>query len=187
MSTFSWSMPPTGRPTGAICMAMLSRFPGAEMEDVSEAMAMISLQGPSSRAILAGADRRRRCLPEPLKNALGSVSIGGRKILISRTGYTGEPLGFECFLAAADAPWLWDLFLEKGAMPVGLGARDTLRLEAGLPLFGHELGKDPAGAEIPIFACPLARFAVSLSPLKGAFVGREALARPVCRLQEDPG
>ena len=59
---------------------------------------------------------------------------------------------------------------------MGLGARDTLRLEAGLPLFGHELGKDPAGEEIPIFACPLARFAVSFSPLKGAFVGREALA-----------
>ncbi len=72
--------------------------------------------------------------------------------------------------------WLWDLLRQKGATPVGLGARDTLRLEAGLPLYGHELGKDPAGTEIPIFAAPLARFAVSFSPLKGAFVGRESLA-----------
>ncbi len=154
---------------------MLSLFPDVQMEEVSESMAMISLQGPRSQTILeevitGGA------LPRPLKNALGTVTAGERRILVSRTGYTGEPLGFECFLAAADAPWLWDLLLEKGAAPVGLGARDTLRLEAGLPLFGHELGKDPTGAEIPIFASSLARFAVSFSPLKGAFVGREPLA-----------
>jgi len=154
---------------------MLSLFPSAQMEDVSESMAMISLQGPSSRAILQELIGSGG-LPEPIKNAIRSASIHGKKVLISRTGYTGEPLGFEFFLAAADAPWLWDLFLEKGAIPVGLGARDTLRLEAGLPLFGHELGKDPAGQEIPIFACPLARFAVSLSPLKGNFVGRGALS-----------
>ena len=154
---------------------MRSGFPGAELEDVSERMAMLSIQGPSSRAILQGLIRAGT-LPEPLKNALGTVSIAGKEILVSRTGYTGEPLGFELFLAAADAPELWNLLQENGATPVGLGARDTLRLEAGLPLFGHELGKDPAGAEIPIFACPLARFAVSFSPLKGAFVGREALA-----------
>jgi aminomethyltransferase len=154
---------------------MLALFPSAQMEDVSESMAMISLQGPSSRAMLQKLIGSGG-LPEPIKNAIRSSSIRGKKVLISRTGYTGEPLGFEFFLAAADAPWLWDLFLEKGAIPVGLGARDTLRLEAGLPLFGHELGRDPAGQAIPIFACPLARFAVSLSPLKGDFVGRRSLS-----------
>jgi len=64
-----------------------------------------------------------------------------------------------------------------GAVPVGLGARDTLRLEAGLPLYGHELGADPQGLEIPIFSCPLATFAVSFSPRKGDFIGRHALER----------
>jgi aminomethyltransferase len=153
---------------------MLALFPDARMEEVTLSLAMIALQGPSSQAVieeLIGPGG----LPDPIKNAIRSASIRGEKVLISRTGYTGEPLGFELFVAATDAPWLWDLFLEQGAVPVGLGARDTLRLEAGLPLFGHELGKDPAGQEIPVFACPLARFAVSLSPLKADFIGREAL------------
>ena len=153
----------------------LSRFPDAEIEDISSNQAMISLQGPLSRAILQEVIDGGT-LPEPLKNALSTVTIEGRRVLVSRTGYTGEPLGFECFVSAADAPRLWDLFLAKGAVPVGLGARDTLRLEAGLPLYGHELGLAPDGKEIPIFACPLARFAVSFSPFKGDFVGRNALA-----------
>jgi aminomethyltransferase len=72
---------------------------------------------------------------------------------------------------------VWDLLLEKGAVPVGLGARDTLRLEAGLPLYGHELGQEPDGVEIPIFACDLARFAVSFSALKGEFIGKQPMVR----------
>jgi aminomethyltransferase len=150
----------------------LPRFPGVQMEDLSERIAMLSLQGPASRSILQGVISAGP-LPEPLKNALSRVSIAGKEVLTARTGYTGEPLGFECFLPAEAAPALWDLFLEKGAVPVGLGARDTLRLEAGLPLYGHELGKDPAGREIPIYACPLARFAVSFRPSKAtSWAGR---------------
>jgi aminomethyltransferase len=72
---------------------------------------------------------------------------------------------------------IWDLLIERGAQPIGLGARDTLRLEACLPLYGHELGDDPEGNEIPIFASSLSKFAVSLSPLKGDFIGRPALEK----------
>jgi aminomethyltransferase len=166
---------------------MLSLFPEARMDEVSESMAMISLQGPSSQAILEELTAPGG-LPEPVKNAIRSVSIRGKMALIARTGYTGEPLGFELFVATADALWLWDLLMEKGAVPVGLGARDTLRLEACLPLFGHELGKDQAGKEIPVFACPLARFAVNLSPLKADFIGRERLTiqwAALKRIQEE--
>jgi aminomethyltransferase len=96
---------------------------------------------------------------------------------LSRTGYTGEPLCFELFFAAEHAPRLWDQLIEKGAVACGLGARDTLRLEAGLPLYGHELGIDPEGREIQVFSSPLTAFAVSTSAVKGDFVGRTALVR----------
>jgi len=136
---------------------------------------MLSLQGPASRAILQGLIGAGRCRSPSRTPSAGYPSKGAMSSSRGR-GIPGSRSVFELFLASADAPRLWDLFLVKGATPVGLGARDTLRLEAGLPLYGHELGKDPAGAEIPIFACPLARFAVSFSPLK-APSSEGALAR----------
>jgi aminomethyltransferase len=137
---------------------------------------MIALQGPDSRAILA-ATVSRGGLPEPLRNRLSVVTAAGATVRVGRTGYTGEPLCFELFVAAEAAPALWDALVAGGATPAGLGARDTLRLEAGLPLYGFELGTDEDGAEIPIFAIQLAKLAVSFSPLKGEFIGRAALAR----------
>ena len=137
---------------------------------------MISLQGPRSREILERVIDSGP-FPEPTRNAVSSVTISGVPVRVARTGYTGEPLCFEFFPHRDDALMLWDKLVAEGATPVGLGARDTLRLEAGLPLYGHELGEDPEGKEIPMMACPLSRFAVSFSPLKGDFVGREALTR----------
>jgi len=156
-------------------MAFKERFGQVEIVDRTMDMAMVSLQGPFAKEIMTGIIDGGR-LPEPLRNALSSVMIGGSRVLVARTGYTGEPICFELFIERRDALQIWDLLLQKGAQPVGLGARDTLRLEAGLPLYGHELGLDPEGQPIPIFACSLARFAVSFAPLKGEFAGRRPLA-----------
>jgi aminomethyltransferase len=159
---------------------------GLQMEDLGGQIAMISLQGPESRRILLallaegslpGGVGPDRSLPEPGRNNLCGSAFDHVPVTIARTGYTGEALGFELFLPSATAPTVWDRLIALGAAPVGLGARDTLRLEAALPLYGHELGIDPEGREIPVFASALARFAVSFSALKGDFVGREALER----------
>ena len=103
---------------------------------------------------------------EPVKNALGTVNLCGKTAHIAKTGYTGEPVGYEIFALREDGLFLWDELVKRGAKPIGLGARDTLRMEAGLPLYGHELGLDKDGNEIPIFAISLARFAVSFAEEK---------------------
>ena len=163
--------------------SLLATFPGVTLTDRSAELAMISLQGPKSKETLCGT---LDCpgLPEPRRNALGIVHIEGRRVMVGRTGYTGEPLCFELFVESADALYIWDRILKRGATPVGLGARDTLRLEASLPLYGHELGAGPDGGDIPVFACPLAKFAVSFSALKGHFIGKEALEAQHAAWQE---
>lgn len=156
---------------------LIRGFKEIEMLDQTEDLAMISLQGPLSKEILNNIIDTSGTLPEPLKNQLSMVKIKGLEVLIGRTGYTGEPLGFELFIPGNKAVKIWDRLIEQGATPVGLGARDTLRLEASLPLYGHELGLDPEGKEIPVFACPLAKVAVSFSTLKGDFIGKDALRK----------
>jgi aminomethyltransferase len=134
------------------------------------------MQGPKAKDIMLDLISSGR-LPEPMRNYLSTAQINGSQVLIARTGYTGEPICFELFIEREDVGLIWDTLLGKGVWPIGLGARDTLRLEAALPLYGHELGLDPAGNEIPAYASMLARFSVSLSPLKGEFIGRQALTK----------
>lgn len=148
----------------------------ASISDKSEELAMISIQGPDSKNILRKLTDNLN-LTEPVKNALNIIELDGKEMLIARTGYTGEPIGFELFVKTSDAAGIWERLLEHGAMAVGLGARDTLRLEAGLPLYGHELGPDVNGSEIQIFSCPLAKFAVSFAEAKGDYIGKKALIR----------
>jgi len=155
---------------------VLKGFDDVDLLDRSEEIAMLALQGPESRRIMEELIDTGS-LPEPVRNAVGIIAISGAEVKVARTGYTGEPLCFELFTKREDGPMLWDKIIAAGASPIGLGARDTLRLEAGLPLYGNELGEDPEGKEIPVMACPLAKFAVSFSPLKGEFIGREALLR----------
>ncbi len=136
--------------------------------------AAIAVQGPKSKDMLMQLSGGE-ALTEPVKNALNTLKFEGRTVRVAKTGYTGEPLGYEVYIESAEAAWLWKRLEELGARPAGLGARDTLRLEAGLPLYGHEMGLAPDGSELPIFAVPLAKFAVSFSELKGDFVGRKPL------------
>ena len=151
-------------------------FPGVDIYNATDIMSMISVQGPMSKEILSGMIEKGN-LPEPLKNELGIIYIKGTEILVSRTGYTGEPVGFELFMDSSKAIEIWKLLVEKEAVPVGLAARDTLRLEAGLPLYGHELGIDAEGVLIPLYSIGLSQIAVSFSPLKGDFVGKESLEK----------
>ena len=136
--------------------------------------ASIAVQGPETDKILS--QLIGGPVPVgPKKNDLGFAMMEGRKVWLSRTGYTGEPIGYELFIESAEAVWLWNRLIELGAAPTALGARDTLRLEAGLPLYGHEMGEAPDGSEIKIFSVPLSRFAVSFAEEKGDFIGKALL------------
>lgn len=154
----------------------------AKMTVVTSDWAAIAVQGPQSeeflRAVTGG-----EFITAPGRNALNTLSANGRTLWVARTGYTGEPVGYEVYVESDNADWLWNSLVEAGAKPAGLGARDTLRLEAGLPLYGHEMGLAPDSTEIPIFAVPLAKFAVSFSEEKGDFIGRAALEKQFAAYQ----
>ncbi len=145
--------------------------------NISDQWASIAVQGPKSKEMLMTLTGGVSPTKEPTKNSLGTVSLESHQARIAKTGYTGEPLGYEVYVRSEDAVWLWNRLVELGARPAGLGARDTLRMEASFPLYGHEMGTAPDGSEIPIFAVPLAKFAVSFSAQKGNFIGRAALER----------
>jgi aminomethyltransferase len=132
----------------------------------SEALGLIALQGPESEAQLAvftSAD-----LANLLSYHAAMAQIAGIDAMISRTGYTGEA-GFELYVPARDTLALWEHLVDQGVRPVGLGARDTLRLEARLPLYEHELTPQitPLEAGLGMF----------VKWNKGDFVGRAALTR----------
>jgi len=154
---------------------------GAELTDASRSLAMLAVQGPQSERLLSAL--MAEPLPTPGRNHGGWNRLQGVDLFVARTGYTGEPLGFELF-----PPWeqtlpVWQVLTRTGAefglSPVGLGARDTLRLEAGLPLYGHEYAADR-----PILSMPTARLGVDLSRNRGKFVGQEALAAQAAKLPQ---
>ncbi len=159
---------------------------GVEIEDRTAASAMFALQGPAGWQILRSLQPTLSD-PMPGRNRSLAVSLLQTQCVISRTGYTGEPIGFEIFLPAEQAEAIWTRLIEVGRPlglgPIGLGARDTLRLEASLPLFGHEGGTDPGGRPMPILAVPTSRFGVSRDDATRDFVGRSALARQFAALQ----
>lgn len=102
----------------------------------------LALQGPASLPILQALTddpKVKDALARIRRTDLIEVAISGISLIIARTGYTGEDTGYEIFVHPDRAVELWDLLLEKGAKPCGLAARDSTRIEAGLPLYGHEL------------------------------------------------
>lgn len=133
--------------------------------ELSDQVAQISLQGPDSKAILAGlADEA--LLPSKYYTFTENVEVAGVPCMVSRTGYTGE-FGYELYMAPEGAEAVWDSLVDAGVQPCGLGARDTLRLEAGMPLYGHELS-----AQIDPITAGLG-FVVKLD--KEDFIGKAAL------------
>jgi aminomethyltransferase len=107
----------------------------AEVRDVGDAYAMLAVQGPAARGLLASlADRE---LPPRMRTA--TARVAGVDALVCGTGYTGED-GIELLLEPDDARAVWEAVIAAGAVPAGLGARDTLRLEACFPLYGNDLG-----------------------------------------------
>ncbi len=128
---------------------LADRAPSSVMvEDVSEGYALIALQGRRVQDVLTPVST-----PEPSSIRRFHFSCGrvaGREAIISRTGYTGED-GFEFYIAPSDAEAVWDALMEEGRRynikPCGLGARDVLRIEAGLPLYGNELTEETSPIE----------------------------------------
>jgi len=145
-----------------------------EVEDLSDATALIAVQGPKAVAMvdsLAGGGLA--ALPS---FTFVDTTVAGVPVMAARTGYTGED-GFELAFDAAKAPALWAALLEAaeplGGLPIGLGARDTLRLEAKLPLYGNDIDATTSPLEAGL------GWAVKLD--KGDFIGRDALVAQKAR------
>lgn len=143
------------------------QFPGVSVKNISSETAQVAIQGPDSERIIQSLTKT------PLSEIkyyrfVDKVDIAGINTMVARTGYTGED-GFEIYCTPEDGPALWDAIIGAGAIPAGLGCRDTLRFEASMPLYGQELD-DVRG---PIEA-GLQRFVAFKKP---DFIGRDALLK----------
>ncbi len=141
---------------------------GVTLEDVSSDYGLIALQGPKAEGMLEGLTSTD--LTAIRYYAFEQGEVAGRPAIISRTGYTGEN-GFELYLAPEDTQPVWDRLLEvggpEGLVPAGLGARDTLRLEAAMALYGHEIDDSITPLEAGL------QWVVKLEAAD--FIGRQAL------------
>ena len=159
-----------------VAAALLERAAGFDVvvDDASAETSLIAVQGPNAEAILLTlVPAEQHALVTELKYyAAVEVSINGQDLLLARTGYTGED-GFEIYIPNLDAAGLWEALLEvgegHGLIPAGLAARDSLRLEAGMPLYGNELSR-----YVNAYAAGLGPV-VSLAK-ESDFIGKEALA-----------
>ncbi|MGD8796149.1 MAG: glycine cleavage system aminomethyltransferase GcvT [Thiohalophilus sp.] len=136
--------------------------------NVRDDLAMIAVQGPNAR------DKAHQVLGNDAADKLGDMKpffmreLG--KISVARTGYTGED-GYEIMLPADQAPGFWQKLVEAGVKPTGLGARDTLRLEAGMNLYGHDMDENTTPLESGL------AWTVAWEPEERDFIGRDAITR----------
>lgn len=144
-------------------------LPGTVAEDISDSLAQIALQGPKSLDVMKKLVPEEK-LPQKYYTAERHVEIDGVDCLVSRTGYTGE-FGYEIYIPKDEAEHIWKALREAGEefglIPCGLGARDTLRLEAAMPLYGHEMTDEITPLEAGL------DFGVKMS--KPEFIGKAAL------------
>ncbi len=165
---YGWAMVVNASNRGKI-VDWLAHHKGARSVDIADqttTTCMIAVQGPQALALCRGlteADAEQLAYYHAIP-----TRYHGKGCVVSRTGYTGED-GLEIMAPAAQAIEVWEELVRRGVKPCGLGARDTLRLEAAMPLYGHELSEeiDPFQAELS--------WAVKLD--KGDFLGRDALLR----------
>jgi len=136
------------------------------VNDNTVATAMIAVQGQTAPALVALLANNSGLLAIPRFHYTFGM-IAGANVTLCRTGYTGED-GFELIVPAADAELVWDALVQGGGVPCGLGARDALRIEAGYPLYGHEIDDTTSPVEA------LLMWAVSME--KGDFTGRDRIA-----------
>ena len=145
------------------------QFGDAVFEDVSSEYAQIALQGPEAMGILRKLTSEEN-IPKKYYHAVFDGEVAGIKCIVSKTGYTGED-GVELYVASENAEKLWDILLEngkkEGLIPCGLGARDTLRMEAAMPLYGHEMDDEITPLETGL------DFAVKMN--KEDFIGKAAI------------
>lgn len=144
-------------------------FGEAVCTDASDSYAQIALQGPASKEILEKLVPAEQ-LPQKYYTFTADTEVAGVSCIISRTGYTGS-FGYELYTPADGAVKVWEALLEagkeQGLVPCGLGARDTLRLEASMPLYGHEMNESITPFETGL------NFGIKMK--KEDFIGKEAL------------
>lgn len=145
------------------------QFGEVTFKDVSDKYAQLALQGPKALDILKKLTAEEN-IPEKNYYAVFDAEVAGIPCIVSRTGYTGED-GVELYLESSKAEKMWDVLLEngkeEGLIPCGLGARDTLRMEAAMPLYGHEMDDETTPLETGL------KFAVKMK--KEEFIGKKAL------------
>lgn len=145
------------------------KFGNVTFEDMSDSISQIALQGPKSFEILSKLTSEEN-IPKKYYHCIFNAEVDGMKCIVSQTGYTGED-GYEIYLSNEDAPKMWESLMsageEFGLIPCGLGARDTLRLEAAMPLYGHEMDDTVDPLETGL------GFAVKMT--KDDFIGKKAI------------